>query len=148
MQRSKVECYAHLVWATRGREPFLTAELERVAHRCIVGEIEKLRCTVLAIGGMSDHVHCVVQMHSTVAIAKLAQAIKGNSSKLLNHESHYDGAFDWQDNYGAFSVSRSHLKRVVAYVKNQKVRHTQGSVWQEWEETQLEWDDAAMSRVF
>lgn len=95
---------------------------------------------MLAIGGMPDHVHCVVQMHSTVAIAKLAQAIKGNSSKLMNHESYYDGAFDWQNHYGAFSVSRSHLKRVIMYVKNQKARHAEGKVWQEWEETEIERD--------
>lgn len=38
-----------------------------------------------------------------------------------------------------FSVSRSHLKRVIAYVRNQKQHHASGNLWPEWEETDSEY---------
>ncbi|RYG62623.1 IS200/IS605 family transposase [bacterium] len=147
MQRSKVECYIHFVWATRNREPFLTPKFERIAYRCMKQEIERLQCVPLAIGGMPDHVHCVVQLHSTVSIARMAQAMKGTSSKFLNNEAKMGQAFDWQDHYGAFSVSRSHLKRVLRYVNGQKQHHELGKLWSEWEETEIHWDLPATDTV-
>ena len=41
--------------------------------------------------------------------------------------------FGWQDNYAAMGVSRSHVKRVVAYVQSQRDRHAAGTVWAEAE---------------
>jgi REP element-mobilizing transposase RayT len=135
-QRSKVEFYAHLVWTTRQRAPLLTPEFERRVHRCIQSEAERLDCIVLAVNGMPDHVHLVVRMPSKLAVARLAQAVKGNSSRFANDALGFGGAFDWQQNYAAFSVSRSHLKRVVAYVRRQKEHHAAGRLWSEWEETE------------
>lgn len=76
-RRSKVEAYYHLVWATRGREMRITPEWERAAYRCIVGEARRLKCLVLAINGLPDHVHLVVRP------SVLAKQAKGVSSTLL-----------------------------------------------------------------
>jgi len=137
MQRSKIEVYLHLVWATRGRVPLLdAAEAERAVHRCIATEARRLKCEVLAVNGMPDHVHLVVKLPSTVAIARLAQAVKGISSKMANEHCSFGGAFDWQDSYAAFSVSISHLPRVVAYVERQKEHHSSQELWPALEETE------------
>ena len=79
MQRSRIEIYLHFVWTTHRREHFLTADVEKRIHRCIVHEIEEKKCVVLAIGGMPDHVHVVASLHSTTSAAVLAQKMKGNS---------------------------------------------------------------------
>lgn len=140
MQRSKVELFAHLVWATHGRQPFVSLEIEREIYGCIRGEVMRLKCEVLALNGMPDHVHLVVKLHSMTAVARLAQAIKGVSSQMANDELGFEGTFDWQDHYAAFSVSRSHLKRVIGYVDRQKERHQAGRLWAQWEETEMESD--------
>jgi len=31
--------------------------------------------------------------------------------------------FNWQEGYGAFSYSRSHLKNVLTYIENQEAHH-------------------------
>lgn len=134
MQRSKIEVVLHYVWTTQRREPFLTPNIERALHRCIAGEAKRLRCVSLAINGMPDHVHLVVKMHSTVSIARLAQAVKGVSSLFANEKLGFEGAFDWQENYAAFSVG-SELDAVLAYVRNQKQHHASQELWPEWEET-------------
>lgn len=131
-----------MVWTTHLREPFLLdRKIERAVHRCIENEALRLRCPVLAVDGTDDHVHIVVKLHSTVAVARLAQAVKGVSSNFANDQLGFDGSFDWQNNYGAFSVSSSELPTVIAYVRNQKQHHALHSVVEEWEQT-FELDDA------
>ena len=125
----------HVVWATRERYPYLTPEVERAVYRCIHQETDELRCSILAIGGMPDHVHLLVKLPPTVSIAKLVKTIKGCTSNLMG------GELYWQAGYGVFSISRSHVDRVVKYIKNQKQHHADGSFWPEWEETFTETDD-------
>jgi len=134
MQRSKIEIYLHIVWATNHRTPWLTPEIERAVYRCISDEITRCKCEVLALNGMPDHVHLVVKIHSTTSVSALVKAAKGTSSIFArdNFEAQTNG---WQDNYAAFSVSRSHLPRVIRYVQNQKQHHAENNLWPEWEET-------------
>ena len=41
--------------------------------------------------------------------------------------------YGWQDHYAAFSFSRSHRARVIAYIRNQKRHHATGTIWTPWE---------------
>lgn len=132
-RRSRSEIYLHLVWATYRRMPLLTGELERAAYACIMEEAKKAGCDVLALGGMPDHVHVAVRVPTTIAPAALVKAMKGVSSTVVRRQVLPGETFGWQDGYGAFSFSRSHRERVVAYVRNQKRHHAEASTWLEWE---------------
>ena len=138
MRRSKVEIYLHLVWATHRRKQILNDEIEGAIYRCIESEALRLDCTVLAIGGMPDHVHLLVQVPSTVSASVLAKQVKEVSSTFARDTMELEEPFRWQENYAVFSVSRSHLTRVMAYVKNQKVHHATGNVWARLEEVDEE----------
>ncbi|MBV9470626.1 MAG: IS200/IS605 family transposase [Abitibacteriaceae bacterium] len=138
MRRSKAEVYLHLVWSTAHRKQWLTPEIEREVHRCIQHEACRLGCVVLGLNGMPDHVHLVVQVPTTVSIAHLVKQIKGVSSTFINDHLEVEELFRWQEHYAVFSLSRSHLNRVVAYVKHQKQQHAVGRVWAAWEETDAE----------
>jgi len=140
MQRSKIENYHHLVWATWGRKPFVEERFERAVFGCIRAQVTKLKCETLSLNGMPDHVHLVVKVHSTVAIARLAQAVKGVSSQMANDDLGFDSAFKWQDCYASFSLTRTHVARAVRYVDRQKIHHARGKLWDEWEETDVEMD--------
>jgi putative transposase len=135
MRRSKVEIYLHLVWATKGREPSLSGALLRAAYRCIQSEAEQMSCEVLALGAMPDHVHLLAKTPSSVSAAALAKQVKGTSSRLVSDQVAPGTGFGWQEGYGVFSVSRSHEKRVKAYILNQEAHHASGTTWPEWEET-------------
>ena len=140
MRRSKCEIYLHFVWATKGRRPWINARIEREVYRCIESEVQKLNGVVLALNGMPDHVHLVVQMPSTLNAAQLAKQVKGVSSAFINDHDRLpvDDLFRWQEGYGVFSVSRSHLRRVMNYVQGQKQHHENGTTWPQWEETDQE----------
>ncbi len=143
MRRSKAEVYLHLVWATHNRHPWLTPELALPVYGCIETVARRLDCTVLALGGMPDHVHLVVMLPPKRAIYLLAQQVKGASSKLVadlsrQHQSPEDGLFCWQEGYGVFSLSRTDLPKVIDYVQNQARHHPSGKVWATLEEADEE----------
>ncbi len=135
MRRSKIEVVIHYVWATKNREPFLTdPQIERRIHRCISAQAQDLGCGVLALNGMPDHVHLVVQIPATLTLSQIAQKAKGVSSTLAREKLLEGDAFNWQDNYAALSVSPRHVPKIIEYVHNQKHHHADGTTNARWEE--------------
>ena len=135
MRRNKLAIYLHLVWATWDRLPLIDPASERRLYREIESEALKMRCIVLALNGMPDHVHVVLIMSSTVSIADLVKQLKGASSHFYNQVLQPEMPFKWQGSYGAFTVSRWDVDKIVAYVKNQKQHHADAMLLPEWEET-------------
>jgi REP-associated tyrosine transposase len=81
------------------------------------------RMRAMAIGGTTDHVHMLVSLPATMSVAKGIQLIKGGSSKWVHDEFSKYRKFEWQDGYGAFSVSASRMKTVINYIDRQKEHH-------------------------
>ncbi len=134
MRRSKIEVFIHYVWATKNREPFLQdASIERRVHRCIHAQAEKWGCEVVALNGMPDHVHLLLQIPVTVTISHLAKQCKGVSSTFARAQLLGD-AFDWQDGYAALGIGRRQIPLVVAYIEGQKQHHAAGTTHARWEE--------------
>jgi REP element-mobilizing transposase RayT len=77
----------------------------------------------LAIGGTSDHVHALLSLPGMMSFAKAVQLIKGGSSKWVHDSFSRAREFEWQEGYGAFSVSASQASRTIAYINNQKEHH-------------------------
>lgn len=77
----------------------------------------------LAIGGTEDHVHMLISLPSTMAIAKAVQLIKAGSAKWVHDEFHGYSGFAWQEGYAAFSVSVSHVEPLKKYIADQVEHH-------------------------
>lgn len=133
MRRNKLALYIHFVWATWDREPLIAPEIERRLYRNMASEAQKMKCKVLALNGMPDHVHLVVRVPTTITIANLMKQVKGVSSHFVNETLQPKTKFKWQGSYGAFTVSRWDLDKVIAYVKRQKEHHQLGNLYPEWE---------------
>ncbi len=86
----------------------------------------------LAIGGIEDHAHVLLSLPSTITIAKAIQLVKGGSSKWVSDTfpSHFD--FEWQEGYGAFSISISHVGSTIAYINNQLEHHQKETFEEEY----------------
>ena len=139
-RRSKTELYVHVVWATWQRQPLVVLEIQEAVYRCI-GQVTALGGKILAVGGMLDHVHLLAQVPGKVSVAQLAQQVKGVSSTLVRNRLRVGELFRWQEHYAAFSVSRSHLVRVIRYINNQERHHSENTAWDEWEQTDEEADE-------
>ncbi len=87
---------------------------------------------LIAINGMSDHVHIAVGHKPNQLIPDLLQDIKGNSSKWINEKKYVKGKFTWQAGYGAFSFSHSQIDAVVNYINSQEKHHKRQSFREEY----------------
>jgi putative transposase len=85
----------------------------------MVAKCDELGGKLLAVGNASDHVHVLVAHPPAVAVATIAQRLKGASSRILAPRLPRD--FGWQEGYFAESVSD--LERVAAYVSRQRAHH-------------------------
>ncbi len=79
--------------------------------------------TALAIGGVADHVHLLLSLPSTLAVAKAIQRIKGGSSKWIHDTFPRHKEFSWQEGYGAFSIGVSQVETTTAYIRCQAEHH-------------------------
>ncbi len=77
----------------------------------------------LAVGGTEDHVHILLSLPATMAVAKAVQLVKGGSSKWIHDTFPKQRHFAWQEGYGAFSISISHVQDTIAYIRAQEEHH-------------------------
>lgn len=120
--------YCHLVWATWDRLPLITSEIESSVYAAIATKCRELGAEPIAMGGISDHVHLLVRFPGTLALADLAREVKDVSSHLVTRQLKPGQFFKWQGGYGAFTVSRDSVDKVVEYIHNQKTHHAHGSL--------------------
>jgi putative transposase len=69
-----------------------------------------------------------------IAPSDLIGDIKTGSTNHINERGWIGCHFSWQEGYGAFSVSHSHLNRVASYILNQETHHRGKSFQQEYVE--------------
>jgi REP element-mobilizing transposase RayT len=87
---------------------------------------------------MPDHIHLLVRVPTTLAIATLMKQIKGVSSAMVNALQPHRCVFRWQEGYAVFSVCPSHLETVTEYIRGQKQHHAEGRLNSDWEEVETE----------
>jgi putative transposase len=113
----------HIVFSTKHREKNLTPEIRERLWKFLGGIARKNKFEAIIIGGYDDHCHALVSLPSSMPVAKAAQLLKGGSSKWISDTFPGMKDFHWQNTYGAFSVSISHIDRTVTYIKNQEEHH-------------------------
>ena len=83
---------------------------------------------------MPDHLHLLVGLKPDLALSELVRDVKANSSKLINDKRWMIGRFSWQEEFGAFSYSRSQLGAVIRYIENQQKHQAKKSFREEYVE--------------
>jgi REP element-mobilizing transposase RayT len=133
MPQSLVQIYVHIVFSTKDRVPFLLdATFRERVHAYLKGMCENQGCPSLQIGGVEDHVHVLCRLSKTLDVATLIRELKRDSSKWVKQENPACPDFYWQNGYGAFSISPSHVRPVIAYIENQIEHHRQESYQDEF----------------
>jgi REP-associated tyrosine transposase len=120
---SFTSCLIHCVWSTKHREPLLSPDVQERLWPYLAGIAKQNQIKALAVGGVSDHVHILASLPSTMSVAKAVQVLKGNSSKWIHESFPKLRSFEWQEGYGAFSIGVSGVDESKAYIQNQKEHH-------------------------
>jgi REP element-mobilizing transposase RayT len=79
MRSNCTQLYLHCVWATWDRLPLITSDIQQIVYAAIVQQSKNLGCTVIAVGGIADHVHLLVGFPPTLTVSELLKQVKGSS---------------------------------------------------------------------
>jgi REP element-mobilizing transposase RayT len=123
MPQSLTLNFVHLIFSTKYRTPMIDDSLEAELFAYLGGLCNELQCPTRRVGGYRDHVHIVCMLSKHLALMKLLQQLKANSSRWVKTRGDSYRDFRWQDGYAAFSVNPSEVDKVVRYIDNQKNHH-------------------------
>ena len=132
MAHSYTNILIHYIFSTKNRERIITEKFQERLHPYLGGIARENNMRALAIGGVEDHVHLLVSLPPTLAVAKAIQLIKGGSSKWVHDTFPTLDKFKWQEGYGAFSVSVSKVENTIAYILGQKEHHRKKTFQEEY----------------
>src|SRR5690348_18023296 len=110
MAQSLSQIYLHIVFSTKNRAPYLQDRVLRDRiHAYLSGTCRNLRSPSLMVGGVEDHVHLLLRFARDLTVSNLVRELKRESSKWIKGLAPDLSAFYWQQGYGAFSISPSHV---------------------------------------
>jgi len=117
------QMYVQLVFAVKTRKALLTPEIRPLVFKYMSGIINDKGHKTLIVNGVSDHVHIFLGLNPKTSISDTVHDIKRGSSLFINNEKLSKFHFSWQDGYGGFTYSRSHMDNVYQYILNQEQHH-------------------------
>ena len=123
MANAYTQNFYHAVFSTKHRDPLISPELEARLYPFLGGILRDLRCMPIIINGMPDHVHLLVRYRNDLSHSDLLRHIKSRSSAWIHETFPNLRHFAWQDGYGGFTVSKSVVPEVEAYIRDQKKHH-------------------------
>jgi REP element-mobilizing transposase RayT len=132
MPNTYTQIHIQVVFTVQNRASIIRKQWQEELYCYITGIIQNYGHKLLAINGMPDHIHILFGMRPTQSLSDLMRAVKGDSSKWINDKRVMMGRFSWQEGYGAFSYSKSHVPNVIEYIKNQQQHHRTKSFIEEY----------------
>ena len=145
MANTYTQIYIQIVFAVKGRHSLIPANRKEELFKYITGIVKNRDQKLIAINGMSDHIHIFVGMKPNIALSDLVRDIKAGSSGFINENNWLRVKFHWQEGFGAFSYSQSDIDRVVRYIQNQEAHHRKKTFNEEYvnmlKEYSVQYDD-------
>ncbi|MCZ8332589.1 MAG: IS200/IS605 family transposase [Flavobacterium sp.] len=132
MSSTYSQIYIQVVFAVKGRQSLIQDSWEEELYKYITGIVQNKGQKMLAINGMSDHIHILIGMRPSCNLSDLVREIKKSSNGFINEKKYCSFKFEWQEGYGAFSYSHSALDNVIGYIANQKEHHHKKSFREEY----------------
>lgn len=129
-----INIWAHFVWSTKDRVPFLTDDIRYRVFDHIRTNAREKSIHLDFINGYVEHVHCLISLGHQYSISKMMQLLKGESSNWINKQGLTRQHFSWQDEYFAVGVAEDRLPSVRRYILNQEKHHGIKSFDEEFED--------------
>lgn len=126
------QIYIQVVFAVKTRENLIANNWKTDLHKYISGIIKGKEQKPIIVNGMPDHVHAFIGLRPAMPVADIVRDIKNNSSNFINDHKFVKGKFCWQEGYGAFSYSHSHINKVYDYILRQEEHHKKKTFREEY----------------
>jgi putative transposase len=123
----------HAVWSTERRSRVLPVGFDARLAALLARKANALGCAPLAIGIASDHVHALLRLASTVALADVVQRLKGASARDVNAEGLLRATLRWQSGYWAESLAPADTEPLRRYLLAQRAHHDDSHPAELWQ---------------
>jgi REP element-mobilizing transposase RayT len=132
MADSYSQIYIQIIFAVQNRRALINASWEKELYKYISGIVKNKGQKMLAINGTSDHIHIFIGMKPNCNLSDLIREIKKSSNKFIKEKKFTQYKFNWQEGFGAFSYSQSHIDKVIHYILHQKDHHRKKTFREEY----------------
>ena len=114
----------HIVFRPKNSASVIPIEKEEMLYRYIWGIVKHKNGVLYRIGGMPDHVHILVQLPATIAVADFVRDLKTATNVYLKENRDSFPKFDgWSRSYCALTYSQNEKDTIINYIKSQKEHH-------------------------
>lgn len=133
LSTSYSKIYVHAVWSTNKRTSCLDKDVRKSLYDQISETINRCKGVVHEIGGIEDHVHILMETPKNKSLSDLIRDVKTASTHWLKSENKKFRFFEWQNGYGAFTVSFTNIDIVKGYIQKQEEHHLKNTCQEKWE---------------
>lgn len=127
MANTFCQIYIQTVFAVTDRSCVIKPSFKEEVHKYITGIVTNHGQKLIVVNSMPDHLHMLIGLRPSMALAELVREIKSESSRFINENKWVPGRFSWQEGYGAFSYGHSQLDMIIRYIQNQEQHHRRRS---------------------
>lgn len=117
------QMYIQAVFAVKYREAVIAKVWKADLFAVIGNLINETGCKTIIVNGIEDHVHCFFGLKPSMSVSNVMKNAKAKSSKWVNESGLLKHRFEFQEGFGSFSYSRSHIDAVYKYIQNQERHH-------------------------
>jgi putative transposase len=132
MPNTYSQIHIQFVFAAKFRKALISPLWKNELHRYITGIIQNKTHKMLQINTMPDHLHMLIGFRPNENMSQLIQVVKSESTKFINDQKFTQRPFVWQEGFGAFSYSKSHVHDVIKYIQNQEQHHSKQTFLEEY----------------
>ena len=127
-------------------------DFRKDVFRYLSGIATNMKHKSIIINGVSDHVHIFLGMNPSVSVSDTVWELKRSSSLFINSKNWLNNKFNWQEGYGTFSYSKSHIENVYNYILNQEEHHKKRTFREEYidllKKFEIEYDERFLFEFF
>lgn len=116
------QMFYHVIFHTKSNKASLDADSKDV-YNYLWGIVKNKKSKLYQINGIENHIHLLVDIHPSIAVAKLMQDLKAYSSAWIKQSKAHPKFIGWADGYGCFTSSVHEKDRLINYIKIQKEHH-------------------------
>ena len=132
MPNTYTQIHIHAVFAVKNRQAIIHDAIRVRVEKYITGIVQNSGHKLLSIYCMPDHAHLFIGFRPTQSLSDLMREVKSRSAEFINQEKLTTTKFNWQEGYGAFSYSHSHVQNVIDYVLHQPEHHRKKTFQEEY----------------
>jgi putative transposase len=128
----------HLVFRTKNSQKTLNPIYIRELFSYTAGVVKNKSCFLYRINGVENHLHLLVDLHPSIALADLMRDLKTSTSIWLKQSGKFDDFQGWAVGYAALTYAWRDKEMIVSYIKNQQKHHKKLSFEEELKRLLLE----------